>query len=122
MAASTSSTFMPLSSYETANVYLASFLRSQGATLLGFERVGKRRVLFRFAADEKLHDLVRWYWGAAPVAIVPLALFGSLRRLKSMVRRRPAPTPGTALALPAPGSPPVQASVVPPGESFPARL
>lgn len=77
------------SSYETSNIYLASFLRNQGARLLRFERVGKRRIHFYFAADEKLHDLVRWYWSGTPAPIVPLALFGSLRRLKCLVRNRP---------------------------------
>lgn len=86
--------------YETSNIYLASFLRTQGATLLGFERVGKRRIVFRFAADEKLHDLVRWYWSATPAPVVPLALFGSLRRLKSLVRRRPESTAARAIPVP----------------------
>ena len=76
------------SCYETFDVYLASYLLSQGAILQGHERVGKRRTLFRFASDEKLHELLRLYWRRLPMPVVPADLFAALRRLKSLIRRR----------------------------------
>ena len=81
---------MSQSHYETSNVYLASFLRCQGADFLGFERVSERRVQFQFIADEKVHALLRLYWSSTPVPLVPLGLFGALRYFKSLIRRRPA--------------------------------
>lgn len=80
---------MSLSYHETSNVYLASFLLSQGCTLLGFSRPSYRRIVFRFTAEPKLHEALRVYWSAKPAAVVPAALFGELRRLKSTVRRKP---------------------------------
>jgi len=80
---------MSPSHYETSNVYLASFLLCQGATLTGYEHVSLRRVVFRFASDERLHEWLRLYWCNAPITLLPDRLFGSLRRLKSLVRRRP---------------------------------
>src|SRR4051812_37723216 len=82
-------TRMPPSHYETSDVYLASFLLCKGATLLGYRRPSLRRVVFRFHADEELHWWLHLYQGNAPLAIVPRALFGSLRGLKSHIRRRP---------------------------------
>src|SRR5262249_10159020 len=77
------------SHYETSNVYLASFLLSQGVALDGFSYVSARRVQYRFIATEKLHQLLRVYWGNLPMALVPSMLFSSLQRLKSLVRRIP---------------------------------
>ena len=80
---------MTNSRYETANVYLASFLFAHGVTLDGFERVGSRRVVYRFVADEKLHELLRLYWGNFPLPIASASLFAALQNLKKLVRRRP---------------------------------
>lgn len=76
--------------YRTPDVYLASFLLNQGAVLTDRVRVGHRRVLFQFVADEKLHHLVRVYWKRFPVQLVPAELFAALQRLKARGRwRRP---------------------------------
>ena len=80
---------MPPSSYETSDVYLASFLLCQGAVLADCERVSPRRFAFRFRADAQLHDLLRRYRLNTPVALVPLALFAALRELKSITRGKP---------------------------------
>lgn len=102
-------THMPASLYETSDVYLASFLLCQGATLHSYEHASPRRVVFRFATDEHFHALLRLYWSNAPVTIVPLALFTSLRRLKSLSRRRlagqPSPTTPATLVSAAPVQP-----------------
>jgi hypothetical protein len=100
--------------YGTSNVYLASFLLCQGAVLLGFERPSRRRFVYRFSADEKLHELLRLYWSATPINLVPDALFGSLRRLKSLVRGSP------VQAVPASSSPVTPLPVPPacPAESI----
>jgi len=79
---------MTSSSYETPDVYLASFLLCQGAALQAVVRVGARRVLFRFTSDEKLHELLRLYWRRFPMPLVVADLFASFRRLKSLSRRR----------------------------------
>jgi hypothetical protein len=88
--------------YGTSNVYLASFLLCQGADFLGFERPSRRRFVYHFSADEKLHELLRLYWSATPISLVPDALFGSLRRLKSLVRGSPVQA---APASPSPATP-----------------
>ena len=98
---------MNSSHYETSNVYLASFLRCQGMKLDGFERVSPRRVQFRFVAHEKIHELLRLYWGNVPLPLVPAALFASLRDLKSLIRRRP------GKVVPADPSPPSPGPLVP---------
>jgi hypothetical protein len=97
---------MSPSHYETSNVYLASFLLSQGATLTGHERVSPRRTMFRFRSDEALHELLRLYWRSDPLPVVPMRLFGSLQKLKSLIRKRPAapdsPAPSPQLPCPTP--------------------
>ena len=98
---------MSPSEYETSNIYLASFLRCQGMTFLGFKRASERRVLFRFASEPKLHVLLRLYWSGAPVELVPFGLFGALRNFKRLVRRRPnaaAPAPKLPAATDSPNS------------------
>ena len=77
------------SCYETFDIYLASYLLSQRATLQSYERVGTRRTVFRFASDEKLHELLRLYWRRLPMPVIPADLFAALRRIKSLIRRRP---------------------------------
>ena len=91
MAASFPQPSMTLSPYETSDVYLASYLLCMGAALVGTERVGPRRMVFRFASDEYLHSLLRVYWSNDRVPVPPLLLFTALRRLKSRIRRRPQP-------------------------------
>ena len=79
MAALLPRTCMPLLPYETSDVYLASYLLCQGATLTDTERVGKRRTIFRFATDEYLHSLLRVYWSNDRILVPPTRLFGALR-------------------------------------------
>jgi hypothetical protein len=80
---------MTASLYETSDVYLASFLLCQGATLQSYEHASPRRVVFRFVTDEQFHAMLRLYWSNAPATVVPSALFTALRRLKSLIRRQP---------------------------------
>jgi hypothetical protein len=63
--------------------YLASFLTSQKARLVSCKRTGPKTVEFRFAADRRLHDLLRLYWSGEPVWFAPSRLLDSLRALKS---------------------------------------
>lgn len=63
--------------------YLASFLLSQKGQLVSSRRVGPKTVEFRFAADRRLHDLLRLYWSQEPVLLVPSRLLDALRLLKS---------------------------------------
>jgi hypothetical protein len=74
------------SHYETSDKYLGSFLLSQGAALGGYARVSKRRVLFRFVANEHLHELLRLYRNLTPVTLVPLQFVAALRCLKRLAR------------------------------------
>jgi hypothetical protein len=95
--------------YGTSNVYLASFLLCQGADFLGFERPSRRRFVYRFGADEKLHELLRLYWSVTPINLVPAVLFDSLRRLKSHVRGSPVQAVFASLS-------PATPSAVPPAD------
>ena len=52
--------------YETSDVDLASFILSQRAMLLGYNRPSPRRAVFRFRADERLHELLRLRGGVVP--------------------------------------------------------
>ena len=74
------------SRYETSDKYLGSFLLSSGATLTGYARVSKRRVMFRFVANERLHELLRLYRNLTPVTLVPLQFVAALRCLKRLAR------------------------------------
>jgi hypothetical protein len=69
--------------HTTHDPYLASFLLSERAILLNSRRIGPKTVAFSFAADERLHDLLRLYWSETPTVTVPAWLFAALRRLKS---------------------------------------
>jgi hypothetical protein len=73
----------------TTDPYLASFLLNQGGVLLYCERLGPKRVEFNFAADRRLHDVLRLYWSGVPVEVVPSRLFDALRFLKSRSLTRP---------------------------------
>jgi hypothetical protein len=85
---------MTPSLYETPDVYLASYLLYQGVSFVGFERVGPRRTIFRFASSEYLHVVLRLYWNNERILVAPTQLFDSLRRLKSRIRRRPGAATG----------------------------
>src|SRR5205823_3365073 len=82
--------FLP---YETSDVYLASYLLCQGATLVETERVGPRRTIFRFESDEFLHALLRAYWSNDDIVVPATQLYDALRGLKSRIRKRPARKP-----------------------------
>jgi hypothetical protein len=69
--------------HTTHDPYLASFLLSEGAALLRSQRIGPKKVAFSFAADARLHDLLRLYWSEVPTPAVPARLFAALRLLKS---------------------------------------
>jgi hypothetical protein len=84
---------MILLPYETSDVYLASYLLCQGATLLETERVGARRHIFRFESNEYLHALLRAYWSNDDIIVPATRLYDSLRGLKSRIRKRPEKTP-----------------------------
>lgn len=79
--------------YPTNDAYLGSFLLSQGAVLAGFTRLGPKTVEFRFAADRRLHDLLRLYWSGQPVLVVPARLHAALRLLKRRSFIRPPSSP-----------------------------
>ena len=74
---------MNTSHYTTNDPYLSSFVLSEGAILAGCRRLGPKKVEFRFAADEQLHDLLRLYWSGVATPLVPGRLFAALRQLKS---------------------------------------
>jgi hypothetical protein len=74
---------MTLPFYKTTDTYLASFLLSQDFFPVNWERLTPKKVLFRFEADERLHDLLRLYWSGQPILIAPVGLFAALRKLKS---------------------------------------
>lgn len=68
--------------HRTTDPYFASFLLSQGAYFDGCTRLGPKTVEYRFAADERLHGLLRLYAARLPVEVVPASLFDALRTLK----------------------------------------
>jgi hypothetical protein len=80
---------MPHSHYETSNPYLATFLLCCGAVLTSFTRVSARRFVFRFAADVRLHQLIRLWYSNTAVPLSPSGVFASLHKLRSMVRGSP---------------------------------
>ena len=69
--------------HTTHDPYLAAFLLSEEAVLLGCRRIGPKKVEFHFAADWRLHELLRLYWSSRPVSLAPARLFQALRHLKS---------------------------------------
>lgn len=87
--------------YTTNDPYLASFLLSEGSRLIGYRRLGRRRVEFRFAADRTLHELVRLYHSRRLLQISPARLFESLKELKRRPVRLPAREPPDAASGPA---------------------
>lgn len=69
--------------HTTTDWYLASFVLSQGIPLLGWRRLGPKKVEFRFLAGQRLHDALRLYWACVPTIVVPADLFAAHRRLKT---------------------------------------
>ncbi len=69
--------------HRTTDVFLASYLLSQQAALASCQRLGPKRVEFSFAADCRLHELLRLYWSGEPTLLVPARLMDALRTLKS---------------------------------------
>src|SRR5205085_33573 len=85
------SKIMSVIEYATNDPYLASFVLSEGAVLLGCRRLAPKRVEFRFESDWRLHELLRLYWGGQPIRLVPADLFRAHRYLKrrTVVRDEP---------------------------------
>lgn len=75
--------------YTTNDPYLASFVISEGGMLAGCQRLGPKKVEFRFLADRDLHQTLRVYWSRLPVYAVPYRLFAALRMLKSRSLTQP---------------------------------
>jgi hypothetical protein len=73
--------------FETPDVQLAAFLRCLDAAFLGVARPSRRRYLYRFAADARLHQLVRLFRSNMPVPLVPAGLFLALEQIKRASRR-----------------------------------
>lgn len=69
--------------YVTTDLYLSAFLCHKGAIMEGLRRLGPKRVEFRFAADERLHHLLRLYWSGSLTPVVPWEMFMSMRTLKN---------------------------------------
>jgi hypothetical protein len=74
---------MSIPRYTTNDPYLASFVLSEGAVLVGCSRLGPKKVEFRFVANRALHELLRLYWSGVAIPIAPSQLFAALRQLKS---------------------------------------
>jgi hypothetical protein len=72
----------PLALHRTTDVFLASFLLYQKVPLAGCRRIGPKTVEFLFAADARLHALLRLYWSGEPALLVPALLMAALRTLK----------------------------------------
>lgn len=75
--------------YTTTDIYLASFLRYRAADYLGLERLGPKRVSFRFVATPQLHDLLRLYWSCQLTPLAPAELFAVFHQLKCAAITRP---------------------------------
>lgn len=77
--------------YRTTDIYLACFLLHCEVVLVGCRRLSPKKSEFHFAADARLHQLLRLYWSGERTSLVPSRLLTSLRYLK---RRGPdAPVP-----------------------------
>ena len=70
--------------HATTDPLLAGYLDAQGAALDHCQRLGPKKVAYRFVADERLHGLLRLYWSGQPVPMVPGRFAESLRKLKRM--------------------------------------
>jgi hypothetical protein len=70
--------------YATTDLHVAGFLDSNGAVLDHCRRLSPKKVSYRFAADKRLHGLLRLYWSGQPVPMAPGRFAESLRKLKRM--------------------------------------
>lgn len=76
--------------YTTTDIYLAAFLRYRATDYLGLERLGPKKVAFRFVATRELHDLLRLYWSCDLTPLAPADLFAVYHQLKCAAITRPA--------------------------------
>lgn len=74
--------------YRTRDIYLASFLIAEEARVFSITRLGPKTVEVCFAADWRLHELLRFYWSERPLTVIPLRLFDALKSVKSRSRVR----------------------------------
>lgn len=79
--------------YRTTDIYLSSFLCHRSARLTGLQRLGPKKVEFRFAASPALHDLLRLYWRGQLTPVVPWELFMCHHKLKCLSITRPPHAP-----------------------------
>jgi hypothetical protein len=63
---------------------LAGYLDANGVVLDHCQRLGPKKVAYRFITGERLHGLLRLYWSGQPVPMVPGKFAESLRKLKRM--------------------------------------
>lgn len=77
---------MPMELYETSDIYIAAFLMTVGADLVGVDRSDRKRVKFQLKTDpETREELVRGYWSGKAMTIVPSQLFSCLKHLKGQI-------------------------------------
>ncbi len=76
--------FMSAPLYCTTDIYLSSFLCHRSAKFIGLQRLGPKKVEFRFEADRELHDLLRLYWSGQLTPVVPWELFMFHYKLKCL--------------------------------------
>ena len=74
----------PQHRFESSDIYLSSYLLSQGARLQGVER-DKERMTFLIVREEGLDELLKAYWSNEPVTVIPAQLYASLKFLKSLL-------------------------------------
>ena len=84
---------MPLPHHKTTDIYLASFLFHQGASLVSVERLRPKKVEFRFVADWRLHQLRRLYWSGEATELSPAQLLKTLHHLRCLAINRGRRTP-----------------------------
>ncbi len=70
--------------HTTTDPLLAGYLDANGAVLDHCQRLGPKKVAYRFVAGPRLHGLLRLYWSGQPVPMVPGEFAASLRKLKRM--------------------------------------
>lgn len=93
---------MPEPLYRTTDIYLACFLLHCEAVLVGCRRLRPKKSEFQFAADQRLHQLLRLYWSGLPTPVVPSRLLGTLKYLKRRALAEPLPQrfPSSPASLP----------------------
>lgn len=69
--------------YETADFYLASFLKASGYLLVGLGRIGNRTV-FKFEdRTERSADILAYYNNGGSIA--PLILVSAIKEMKALI-------------------------------------